>query len=151
MKILIATDGSEYSREAIEKCCKMVLMESASVKLVSVVEPVTPIAAEPFAISADYMHEAQAALIKQADGFVAEAEMLIREKVPDRNVEISSQVSIGNPARAVVEAAQDWGADLIVVGSHGYGFWGRMLIGSVSQAIINHAPCSVMVVRNPKE
>jgi nucleotide-binding universal stress UspA family protein len=150
MKILIATDGSEFSKDAIEKCCKMVSMGNASIRIVSVVEPVTPMAAEPFAISADYMRETQEALKKQAGGFVGAAENLVRENFPNGNVEISKQVILGNPARAVVEEAQDWGADLIVVGSHGYGFWGRMVIGSVSQAIINNAPCSVLVVRNPK-
>ena len=38
--------------------------------------------------------------------------------------------------------------DLIVVGSHGRGFWGRLL-GSVSDGVVHHAPCSVLVVRKP--
>lgn len=148
MKVLIATDGSEFSKDAIEKCCKMISMQNASIRIVSVVEAVTPMAAEPFALSADYMLEAQASLLKQAEGFAADATGLVGEKTRNMSVDLSSRVMVGNPARAVVEEAQEWGADLIVVGSHGYGFWGRMVIGSVSQAIINHAPCSVLVVRH---
>jgi nucleotide-binding universal stress UspA family protein len=150
MKILIATDGSEFSKDAIEKCCKMISMQKASIRIVSVVEPVTPMAAEPFAISAEYMRETQDALLKQAEAFVADAGNLVEEKTQSFSIDLSSRVMVGNPARAVVEEAQDWSADLIVVGSHGYGFWGRMVIGSVSQAVINHAPCSVLVVRHPK-
>ena len=52
-----------------------------------------------------------------------------------------------NLGTGTIEEAQNWGADLIIVGSHGYGFWSRALLGSVSNAVINHAPCSVLVVR----
>lgn len=82
---------------------------------------------------------------------MAKAESIVHERIQNENVTVNAGVIIGNPARAVVEKAQDWGADLIVVGSHGYGFWGRMVIGSVSQAIINNAPCSVLVVRKTKD
>lgn len=64
MKILIATDESEFSKNAIEKSCKMITTDNASIRVISVVEPVTPIAAEPFAVSADYMRDTQAGLKK---------------------------------------------------------------------------------------
>jgi len=54
---------------------------------------------------------------------------------------------MGAPSRMIIESATNWGADLIVVGSHGRGFWGRVMLGSVSDAILHHAPCSVLVVR----
>ncbi len=53
----------------------------------------------------------------------------------------------GDPRAVIVDEAQDWGADLIVVGSHGYTGLKRWLIGSVALSVVNHAPCSVEVVR----
>jgi nucleotide-binding universal stress UspA family protein len=149
MKILVATDGSEFSRAAIEKCCQMLSLENASIKIISVAETVAPLATEPFAISAEYIQEMRTAVVEQSEDFVADARKVIEERTGGANVELTTGVLSGNPARAVVEEAQNWGADLIVVGSHGYGFWGRIVIGSVSHAVINHAPCSVLIVRKP--
>jgi nucleotide-binding universal stress UspA family protein len=47
----------------------------------------------------------------------------------------------------ILDEAESWGADLIVVGSHGYRAWERFLLGSVSQSVVSHAKCSVEVVR----
>jgi nucleotide-binding universal stress UspA family protein len=47
----------------------------------------------------------------------------------------------------ILDEAEKWKADLIVVGSHGYPAWERLLLGSVSQAVVSHAKCSVEVVR----
>ena len=54
----------------------------------------------------------------------------------------------GPPKLVILEEAEKFGADLIVVGSHGYGFVERFLLGSVSQAVAVHAKCSVEIVRN---
>jgi nucleotide-binding universal stress UspA family protein len=56
---------------------------------------------------------------------------------------------MGRPTETITDIAQEWGADLIVVGSHGHDFWGRMTLGSVSDGVIHHAKCSVLVVREP--
>jgi nucleotide-binding universal stress UspA family protein len=61
--------------------------------------------------------------------------------------EVANEVLRGGAAPAIVEAACEWDADLIVVGSHGYGFWSRALLGSVSNSVVHHAPCSVLIVR----
>jgi nucleotide-binding universal stress UspA family protein len=60
---------------------------------------------------------------------------------------VTTEVLTGSPKRIIVEEAETWGADLIVVGSHGYRGWERLLLGSVSQAVVSHADCSVEVVR----
>jgi nucleotide-binding universal stress UspA family protein len=54
----------------------------------------------------------------------------------------------GDPAESIVEAALSERADVIVVGSHGRGALGRALIGSVSDQVVRHAPCPVLVVRS---
>jgi nucleotide-binding universal stress UspA family protein len=61
---------------------------------------------------------------------------------------VRTKILDGLPADVIVEEARDWSADLIVVGSHGYGFMKRMLLGSVAGAVVANAPCSVHVVRS---
>ena len=68
---------------------------------------------------------------------------------PEGSVKISSTVREGNPAQALLEAAQ--GADLLVVGSRGHGGFTEALLGSVSQACVHHANCPVVIVRGQKE
>jgi nucleotide-binding universal stress UspA family protein len=60
---------------------------------------------------------------------------------------VSTEILTGSPKRVIVEEAEKWGADLIVVGSHGYRTWERMLLGSVSHLVALHAECSVEIVR----
>jgi nucleotide-binding universal stress UspA family protein len=145
MKIIIATDGSEYSMAAAEECCSFFgTGENPEIKVISVYEPMQPIATEPFAVSAEYYDEITAASRREAEHFAAEAEKMVRERCPGINV--SSETLAGKPAHQIVEFAENWPADLVVVGSHGRGFWGRLL-GSVSNSVVTHAPCTVMVVR----
>lgn len=151
MKILLATDGSEFSRAAIEKCCQLVVKpENAEIKVLSVFENMYPAAAEPFAMSAEFVQAMEAAGRKQAEGFISEAHQQFRECLPNAQFELTSAIARGSAEQAIVEEAEKWGADLIVIGSHGRGFWERMWLGSVSQAVIQHAPCSVLVVRKHK-
>lgn len=64
---------------------------------------------------------------------------------------VATTALTGSPKRTIVEEAEGWGADLIVVGSHGYHTWERMLLGSVSQSVAAHALCSVEIVRCRKK
>jgi len=64
----------------------------------------------------------------------------------DKSMTLTSEVIAGSPRAAILDEAERWQADLIVMGSHGYGPWHRFLLGSVSQAVVSHANCSVEVV-----
>jgi nucleotide-binding universal stress UspA family protein len=150
MKILIATDGSEFSKAAVLEGCKFFKPETDEVMIVSAYEDAAPIAAEPFAISAEYYQKLEDAVREQAEEFVGQAEKDFRGQFPGATVKLTSRVLRGAPDQQIIELGRDWGADLIVVGSHGRGFWGRLL-GSVSTGVVHHAPCSVLVVRGPKE
>lgn len=150
MKVLLATEGSEFSNAAIDKCCRMFAeSDNTEVRIVSAVEPTIP-PIEPFAISADYIREINAAAHKHADEVVSQAEARIRDRLPALSSDLTTKVATGSPAQVIVEEAESWGADVIFVGSHGYGFWERAWLGSVSNSVVHHAPCSVMVVRTPE-
>lgn len=145
MKILMATDGSEFSKKAVKAVCRDFAGKVDAFRIVSVFEAFAPMAAEPFAVSADYYQQLEKAAKDQAEGFAKEVTAELHAAFP--NAEFSTEVVMGSPNRIIVDTATEWGADLIVVGSHGRGFWGRVMLGSVSDAVLHHAPCSVLVVR----
>jgi nucleotide-binding universal stress UspA family protein len=153
MKILVATDGSDYSTEAIRKCGELLKYdEPAEVRIISIIEPLAPVGVEPFGVSTNYYAEAEKEAEKNAQDVVKNAKELLENLVPESRVTVQTKVFFSRSTKgAIVDDATTWGADLIVVGSHGYGFVKRMLIGSVSDAIVKYAPCSVLVVRKPTE
>jgi nucleotide-binding universal stress UspA family protein len=149
MKVLIATDGSDYSKAAIAEACRIVIKPDVTeIKVVSAYEDAYPITAEPFALSAEYYQKIDEAVHSQAQEFVSEAGSEIRKHFPGDQLNLMTEVLRGSPDQQIIETAKEWKADLIIVGSHGRGFWGRML-GSVSDGVVHHAPCSVLVVRQP--
>ena len=146
MKIIIATDGSEYSRAAIEKACQLLSnTESTEIKIVSVYQAYIPLDTYPQSIQ--YTEEFERAMHEQAQKYADEAVALVNNTLPESKPEITTLVRLGTSDRVIIEAAEEWKADLIVVGSHGRGFWGRAFIGSVSDSVVHHAPCSVLIVR----
>ncbi|MEP6947393.1 MAG: universal stress protein [Acidobacteriota bacterium] len=147
MKILIAVDGSEYSKAAVAEACHLIIRpDSTEIKIISAYEDAYPITAEPFAISADYYQKVDEAVQQQTTIFLSEAESQCRSFFPGVTMNLTTELMHGAPDKAIIETAKNWGADLIVVGSHGRGFWGRLL-GSVSDGVVHHAPCSVLIVR----
>ena len=150
MKILIATDGSRFSEAAIDKACDFVEgKESISLRVISVYEPAVPMAGEPFALTAEYYQQLDDVAKQQAEDAAKNCEEQIRKRIS--NPQPTTVVMFGRPAQSIVEEAERWGADLVVVGSHGRGFWNRLAIGSVSDAVLHHSPCSVLVVKSQNE
>lgn len=92
-------------------------------------------------------------LIDNAD-FAGLAAKTLREAVEaagvaDTGVSVREHVVEGNPARVLLDAAA--GADLLVVGSRGYGGFTEMLLGSVGQHCVHHASCPVVVIRGDQQ
>jgi nucleotide-binding universal stress UspA family protein len=85
--------------------------------------------------------------LKKATDVVDQAAEEIRKDYPDLGTQLTTKVVKGSPNQEIVEEAENWGADLIIMGSHGYGFWRRSLLGSVSESVVHLAPCSVLVVK----
>lgn len=147
MKTLIAADGTDYSKNAVRKYCELTDRPGpAEIMIVSVTQEVIPLDAFPH--SEEYSRAMEKAARREAEKYVSEAEGIVRENIKDRVVDITTRVLTGVPAQVITKAAKEWEADLIVVGSHGKGVWSRALLGSVSDAITHHAPCSVLVVRS---
>ena len=148
MKILLATDGSKFSSAAVEECKKFIRSGLATaIKIVSVYEAQVPVVAEPMAIASDCYQKLTDFARARSFDCVRDAREILELVPTDNEVPITIEVEMANPSSFIVEAAQRWGADMIVVGSHGRGFLGRLALGSISDAVVHSAPCSVLVVR----
>ncbi len=150
MKVLIATDGSKYSVEAGREFCQLVSMSDVSaIKIVSATEQRATALDDQIFVASELYSRMTLEATKAARSATDELRDLIVDVLgKDSSVTIETEVIADSPREAIVRVATEWEADLIVVGSHGYGFWDRMLLGSVSDAVVHHAPCSVLVVRH---
>jgi nucleotide-binding universal stress UspA family protein len=147
MKVLVGVDGSEFGRAALEKCLEFCgEPERLEIRLMTVSEP-TAVMVEPWASSAQFVVEMNRLAHDNAESCIKKAEEELLAK-PFPAGSVSKVIGMGSPGRAIVEEAENWGADLIVVGSHGYGFWKRAFLGSVSNSVLHNANCSVLVVRS---
>ena len=152
MKILLATDGSKFSEKAMRKACEFARTpDNVCFRVISAYELQVPMAAEPYALSAEYFDRMDKLGRQRAEFAFQQGIELVKSCFPNERVCVTGTVEVGRPAQVIVEAAKSWGADLIVVGSHGHGFWGRLTLGSVSDAVVHHAPCAVLLVRGETE
>ncbi len=149
MKILFATDGSKESDRAIEMLEQLRFGEGDAIKIISVVDVALPASFESFSYVPDASEMQKAATAHARNSLDSSAELL-REKIGASGSQVQSEVLFGPPDVRIVECAEEFKADLIIVGSHDYSRWERLLVGSVSDSVVHHAPCSVLVVRNTK-
>jgi nucleotide-binding universal stress UspA family protein len=146
MKILLAVDGSPCSDAAVEEIGRRPWPENSSIKILNTFELPTPPTPEGWALPLNYFEEMDVALRKQAQIIVENALEKLKGKL-HKSIALDGAVVPGPPRTVILDEAESWGADLIVVGSHGYRAWERFLLGSVSQSVVSHAKCSVEVVR----
>jgi len=146
MKILLAIDGSACSDGAVEEVARRPWPEGSSLKVLTVLEPPLPPTPETWAVPASYFEEIEAGLRKQGQNTIDSA---LQKLKTNKTLSLSSLNVLGSPRPVILDEAESWGADLIVLGSHGYSAWKRFLLGSVSQAVVSHAKCSVEVIRCP--
>ncbi|MDH3494297.1 MAG: universal stress protein [Acidobacteriota bacterium] len=153
IKILIATGGSEYSFMAVKKACEMVSSpDNYEIRIVSVYEDLAASSAEPLGIDSEEIDKIQNIGRLQATDYALAAAEIIRRHFPKADIPISMKALKGSPKAVILAEASAWNADVIVVGSLGHNFLSRMFIGSVSESIVKHAKCSVVVVRgNPAD
>lgn len=151
MKVLFATDGGKQCDAAIEIIKKLSLAASDEIRVVSVVDMALPMAIDIYGGFLPDTTELEKTARENAAKVVGESAEKIKAFAGARDVSISTDVLFGSPDSRIVETAEEWNADLIILGSHGYSRWERLLLGSVSDSVIHHAPCSVLVVRLPKE
>lgn len=153
MKILIAYDGSECADAALEdlriaglpKTAEAIVMSLADVFLPppinEEVDNTFPMYV-PAGVRRD--HERAERELKEAESLAKRASERIKQTFPDWQVR--HEALADSPAWALIRKAEEWKADLIVVGAHGHSvLGGRLILGSVSQRVLYEASCSVRV------
>jgi nucleotide-binding universal stress UspA family protein len=145
MKILLAVDGSRFSETAAKSVANRPWPPDSKIKIITVIEPFQPYTLEPLAMPAGYWDDMDKLARQQADQAI---EMATRQFINTQGVVISTEILKGSPKVVILDEAQAWGADFIVLGSHGYTGLKRLFLGSVSHTVTSHANCSVEIVRS---
>ncbi|MBK9215911.1 MAG: universal stress protein [Chloracidobacterium sp.] len=148
MKVLLATDGTKFGDAAVEMLGKLALGTGDEVRVISVVDFAVPLAVDIYGGYMPDTTEVEKLGRENAERAVKTACDRIRSMFPADKISVACDVLFGSPDSRIVETAEEMGADLIVVGSHGYKRWERLLLGSVSNSVAHHAHCSVMIVRS---
>jgi nucleotide-binding universal stress UspA family protein len=141
--IVVGTDGSETAGEAVREAIELARAVGGSIELVSAFEPVPN----------QRLREESRQVPGDLQWMVnprADVEATLRdaaERVKDAGVSVNTYAREGDPADAILDVAEERGADLIVVGNKGMTGAKRFLLGSVPNKVSHHAPCSVLIIR----
>ncbi len=146
LKILVATDGSEFSGAALRSVAARPWPTDSKLKVISVPEFI--LAKDPSYLET---HEIKnlgdlgTASIEEAKKCIAAAKEMLRGSPLTVDAEVPEYED--RPYQVILHEAREWHADLIVLGSHGRSGFDRVVMGSVSEAVALHAKCSVEIVR----
>lgn len=146
MKILLATDGSNCSEAAVNTVAGHRWPEGSELKIISATDIPNVSVTEAWVLPDNYYTALDGTAKARAEKAVNDAARRIKDGKAS-GLEIVTEVKNGHAKNVILDEAEKWGADLIVVGSHGYSGWQRFLLGSVSHAVATHAHCSVEIVR----
>jgi len=148
MKILIGVDGSRYSDAALDEVLRRSWPDGSEILILNAFELPLAVTPEVWALPPNYYERLDRISREQADAIVKDA--IEKLSALGDLIIITGKTVMGSPRSVILDEAESWKPDLIVVGSHGYPTWERLLLGSVSQAVVSHAKCSVEVVRLPQ-
>ena len=135
-KILIPVDGSESSEHALVKAVELAKALKAKLLFLYVAN------VNQLAVNSCLSSELLEAVNKAGEVVLSHA-----EETASDGVETERLLETGSPAPAIVDVAEEQGVDLIVMGSRGLGLVKGVLLGSVSQYVVENAKCAVMVVK----
>lgn len=141
--LVVGTDGSETAGTAVVRAVELAVRLEARLLIVSAFEPVVPgrLRAESQQAPPDVQWMINAR--EEVEGTLAQA----RAVAEAAGLAVETFARQGDPADAILDVAEEQGADLIVVGNKGMTGAKRFLLGSVPNKVSHHAPCSVLIIR----
>jgi nucleotide-binding universal stress UspA family protein len=141
--IVVGTDGSETAQEAVRQATELAARLAARIELVSAYEPVPE---RRLRDERRVMPEDLQWMVNPREDVTATLDAAV-VGIEAAGVEVRAHAREGDPADAILDVAEEEGADLIVVGNKGMTGAKRFLLGSVPNKVSHHAPCSVMIIR----
>lgn len=145
--IVVGTDGSETAGEAVRQAVELAKLCGATLHVVTAyklptVTGVAALGAEALAYPADLMEKTSKSLHDEVEAMLQR----IATDVSREGVSVKTYASSAEPADAIISVAEQEGADLVVVGSRDMSGVRRFMLGSVSNKVSHHAPCSVLII-----
>jgi nucleotide-binding universal stress UspA family protein len=143
MRILLAIDDSKFSEAATQALIAQAKPKETEVRVLHVIEPL-PLYPEgqswgytepPRPVSEEERKDAEELVEQQG------------KRLREAGFQVTTAIEHGSPKLVIIDSAKEWRADLVILGSHGRKGLERFLMGSVSEAVARHAPCSVQIVR----
>jgi len=144
-KIMVATDGSDPAKRAVEYASKTAEKWGADLLILTVVPPPSVMFTDVSGSSTDYNIDYEKSLTSYYAGVLDDAKKSLKEKYPE--IKVSTQIKKGYAAAKIVKASEDAEVDLIVIGSRGLGGLTGWFLGSVTNHVVNHCTKPILVVK----
>lgn len=139
-RILVPTDGSEATREAIQHAVDLAAEHDATIYALYVVN-----SASFAGLPMESSWESVASMMNEEGAAALE---VVEDVASEHGVPVETELLDGSPSRAIVRSAEDNGCDLIVMGTHGRGGIDRLLLGSVAESVVRSSSVPVLTVRS---
>jgi nucleotide-binding universal stress UspA family protein len=144
MRVLLATDGSRSADRARDLVAHLAWPAGTTIRVVAGLEASTDLIAAPWIVpSKDEVDQLEARRLEHVNGVLDTSEAILARP----GITVQRYAFRGRPGSEIVEAAREWGADLVVLGNRGHSRLGSMILGSTSAEVVDHAPCPVLIVR----
>jgi len=140
-KILVPTDGSEYTKSAIHKAVELAKVTGSSITALYVLDQ-TIFVNMPLDTS---VNNTYTLLRKEGDSAVA----FVKELCDQHGIECEVMIGEGSPVKYITEASKNY--DLIVMGTLGRTGFSKLMMGSVAERVVRYSNCPVMVIRAPED
>jgi nucleotide-binding universal stress UspA family protein len=137
-RLLLPVDGSRFSRQAAARALGLAAASGSTLQVVSALDAPPGFMSEVPEVAQD--------LLNNLENLVAG----VARKAADQGVSCKTRIAVGPAYRIIVDAAAEWEAGLIIMGSHGRTGLKRLLMGSVTERVVGQAPCPVLVVKAGK-
>jgi len=147
MRVLIAIDDSECSQRVIEQAASGLYPKNSQFLVLHVIAVPSDKHWQDVGLGVD--DEIKARLTLDGEKLVEDAVEFLRPQLAE-GAEISGKIVEGHAAEQIIAAANEWDANHIMMGTHGRGALGKLVMGSVAQEVLKKAPCTVEVVGAPK-
>lgn len=142
MRIILAVDDQKIADQAAMTLMTQYGPQGTEVRVIHVLQPIA--ISTPPQMAAGYAPEL-AEERRRAEELVKR----VADTLQTAGFKVNSVVEKGDVRETIIDAAEAWRADLVVLGSHGRKGAKRFLLGSVAESVARHAPCSVEIVRSP--